>query len=498
MATPGMMLPKLNPNFRMVAPDKFVNQKNGVQVRRVQGKWVVWDPNDPRRRNVEYTGMMREVLGPARPVVAPGEGRPPAPPVREVHDPSQNVPRTKNNQTKPKPSAAAGAPPPDEPGMAADPLAPILERLGVSLSGDIQRIRDLVEANPAYVKLGRVPDAPVINAVKTAGRLADIEYGGAIRTTKRGQEILERQAPQNLADIKSWYDQTRGTLTDMKTADKAAADAAVAAASDNAAGVLRSLGGGANEAAGAIGAAGVAEAGALAQLGLVQQNYQSGALGQLSLERSGQLLRQQRTDQQRADQLAAALAEAEHQRGNVQATREVELGQQNFANRQAAFGQEMSTREFNQGLRQQRIQNLQAIPALEIAAATAGPEVAQAYSDALTGGAKPESPGSIANRRARVAKDVRTRRAQAAEDISGAVAPQTVEGPDGSKSTRPLTPDQAVQRAVNIARAKGLDLRKPEVRQLLRETVRTWSGLKPWQLEQAWRRTGLVPLPSKK
>lgn len=500
MATPGMRIPKLGPNFRQVKPDVFFNEDTRVTVLKKDGKWVVQRPGRTGVYFNDYTGQMAEVLGPARPIVAPGEGRPPAPSARTGKaDPNAAVPKTKNNQQTPKPAATRGQPPADDPTASADPLAPILERLGISLSGDIERIRKLVEANPAFVKLGRVPDAPTINAVATAKRLADIEYGGAIRETRRSSELLERQAPQNLADIRSWYDQVRGTLSTAKTDDQAAADAAVAAVEGGAADVMRSLGGGASEAAGAIGAAGVAEAGTLRALGLAQQNYNSGALGQLSMEKAGQLLRQQRGDQQRADQLAALLAEQERQRGNVTATREVDLRQQNFANSQAAFGQEMQTREFNQGLRQQRIQNLQSIPALEIAAATAGPEVAEAYASALSGGQRPESPGSIANRRVRVAADVRKRRGAAAEAISGAVAPQTVEDPaTGEKITRPLTADQAIQRAVNIARSKGLDLRKPEVRQLLRETVRTWSGLKPWQLEQAWRRTGLVPLPSKK
>lgn len=496
MATPGMMIPKLGPKFRMIRPDVYRNRENGVEVRRRGGKWVVWDPNDPRRRNVEYTGQMAEVLGPAKPIVAPGEGRPPAPSAKPGKaDPNATVPKDKNNQQTEKPAASGPA---DDPTVSADPLAPILERLGISLEGDISRIRKLVEASPAFVNLGRAPDAPTINAVATAKRLADIEFGASVRETQRGKELLKRQAPQNLADIRSWYDQTKGTLNAGRTADQAAADAAVAAAEGGAADVIRSLGGGANEAAGAIGAAGAAEAGTLRALGLAQSNFNSGALGQLSLERSGQLLRQQRGDQQRADALAATLAEAERQRGNVQATREVDLRQQNFANQQAAFGQEMNVRQFNQGLRQQQIQNLQSIPALEIAAATAGPEVAQAYSDALNGGQEPESPGSIANRRARIAAQVRKNRAATMEKIAGTVG-QAQEGPDGAVVPVYATADKAVAKAIAIARANGLDLRKPEVRAMIRETVRTSvQHLKPWELEQAWRRSGLVPLPSKK
>lgn len=395
-----------------------------------------------------------------------------------------------------------------------------------SIRGDLRTLQKLAMQG-VTVPLSRIPNVPSIDPKKWGKTAADLQFGEAIRELSRGITGQSAQGAQNLSDIGSWYGDVRARLEAARGADVKSNAAALAeqAASDQ--GIIEALGGGASPAAAAVGQTAAQNQAMLRGLGAATSSYDEAAIGQLSAEAAGQQLRQSRIDQNRMAELQNELGDVRMKRGAVAAQSEMEAMLQNFQNRQSRFQQEMGAREFNQNVRGQRFSQRAAIPALRMSASMADVERLGAEANALNaidaptmgggGGGTPrlangltpyqqaslELRGAQAGEKAIQArakqisatrKDVRQRREKYFDDLTGALSATDAEGRRVVQGA-----ENAASKAVALARARGLDLRKPEVRNLVLDAIGTSvTGFDRRRYMNLIMRYGNVPIPKGK
>jgi hypothetical protein len=172
-----------------------------------------------------------------------------------------------------------------------------------------------------------------------ASRLAGLQFDPQIRMAELERERVTAQGPQNLADIKNWYDEVLASQATAKQRDAAIIASGVGSVGDAAAKVVSSLGGGANPGAGVVGAAGAEAAGTLAALGAAGNEYNEDIRPLLQAEGAGVSAREMAMQSQRAREVAAQIMNLRGQRGAAEASAGLdiqrmnnELAQQDFQN----------------------------------------------------------------------------------------------------------------------------------------------------------------------
>lgn len=125
------------------------------------------------------------------------------------------------------------------------------------------------------------------------------QYNPILNELRYQRDQQQSQGAQDLADIKSYYGQLANTLSQVQSAGDAFQQAALQQSQADQQGILRSIGGGANPAAGAVGSFADLMHGALQGTLAAQQNYMT---NQQALAAQGQA--QALTNQQRITQQA--------------------------------------------------------------------------------------------------------------------------------------------------------------------------------------------------
>jgi hypothetical protein len=280
-----------------------------------------------------------------------------------------------------------------------------------------------------------------------ADKLAGLEYDTQLRDLgieKARQPVQQRQ---NEADIGNWYDQA---LTSQATAgerDKEINAAGTASVTDAVSRILSSLGGGANEGAGVVGAAGATAVGTLAALGSNQERYNADLVPLLQTERSGALSRERAMGSTRAQDLALKLSGLQGEKGASRASHQLEMQQYNNEIRDRRLERLMQIRAANNSLAQQQFQNKLALGEADMAAKGLGLRLMSAM--------KPANP------QAAIAK------------ASQNVIQMFADPNSGEVSRRGQSIQQVVAQVKNGYAQAGLQLNDPAVQQAMYATTRT-------------------------
>lgn len=156
---------------------------------------------------------------------------------------------------------------------------------------------------------------PLIDPTKYANDLVNGKYAGQIGGLERQVAQVDPQHDQNLEDIAGWFNQLRGVQ--QRGADQNAATSAAGIASQDSAnaGVLASLGGASNSAAGEIGAAGINTTAALRGQGQAQAAYDQDLPGLVKLfEAQANMDESRRAGNQRSE-LAGQMSDLQASKG---------------------------------------------------------------------------------------------------------------------------------------------------------------------------------------
>lgn len=376
-----------------------------------------------------------------------------------------------------------------------------------SIRGDIARLQRLAMSNQA-IPLSRVPKVPVINARKFGATGADLQYGEVIRELTRGIQNQDRQGAQNLLDLSSWYGTAKGSFetaaannqraTEARVAEQAAADAAIAG----------SFGGGASEAAAALAQTAQGNQGFLRGLQTTTGIADQADIAQIEAEKAGALVRQRRTDDAREADLRAELGDKRFLRGRAAHEGELQARDMNWQRAMQNFEAELGVRDRNRAGRETRFNQLSSLPALKLSALMAGTQLTGAETEILNaldypagggggggGGGTPRlangmTPGEYARlmlsrdkaavaRQDKTSADVRKRRSTYFNDLiatlsgTSKVERETEDGVVEENVRNVRGAQKAVQLAVNLARSRGLDIRKPAVQELILSGLQT-------------------------
>lgn len=369
-----------------------------------------------------------------------------------------------------------------------------------SIRGDIGRLQRMAMQSQA-IPLSRVPKVPVINARKFGATGADLQYGEVIRELTRGIANQDRQGDQNLADLGSWFGTAKASFetaaannqraTEARVAEQAAADAAIAA----------SFGGGASEAAGALAQTAQGNQAFLRGFQATTGAADQANVAQIEAEKAGALVRQRRIDEAREADLRAELGDKRFLRGRAAFEGELQARDLNWTRAMQNFEAEMGVRDRNRAGRETRFNQLSSLPALKLSAMMAGTQLTGAEADILnaldygggSGGGRSGTPrmpngmtpGEYHNALRNAAKDraaasgkVQARREKYFNDLTSSLSARGVVGqdPDSGEDLEGhlvRSPEQAVSRAVALARARGLDMRKPVIQKMMYDAIIT-------------------------
>lgn len=359
-----------------------------------------------------------------------------------------------------------------------------------SLTTDIGRLYRLAMSGP------RAPKAPVIDAEKFGATGADLQYGEVIRELTRSVENADRQGDQNLADLGNWFGSAKASYETSAANNQRSGAAARAAQAAADAGIAASLGGGASAAAAALAQSAGSNQAFLGGLTAAGEQADQRNIAQVEAEKAGALVKQKRIDDAREIELRNELGDKRFLRGRAAYEGELEARNINWQRQMQGF-------EAAAGAQGQKFSQLSSLPALKISAMMAGTQLTGAETDILNaleyptggsgggGGGTPRLPNGmtpgeyarliLARDKAAIARDdkttaeVRARRSKYFDDLTSALSgTHKVQDPDTGKvefKRNIQGARNAMNKAVVLARARGLELRKPAVQQLIMDAV---------------------------
>lgn len=367
-----------------------------------------------------------------------------------------------------------------------------------SIRGDIKRLQRLAMSQ-SPMPLGAVPKAPQLDPKKYGATGADMQYGEVIRELRRNISRQDAQGDQNVRDLSKWFGEAKGSYETAAANNARSSEAAVAEQAAADAGIAASFGGGASEAAAALAQTAQGNQGYLRGMKQAGATADQSNIAAVAAEGAEAATQQRRIDEAREAELRMDLGDKQMLRGKAALAGEMEARDTNFQRAMSSFEANMNARNFNREGRSQRFQQLSSIPALKLSALMAGTQMTGAETDILnaldypTGGSGSGSgtprmpngmtPNEYANqiykrdkdaaaRKERVGKDVRARRTKYFDDLTTALS-GTTKDDEGNVTKNVRGAGNAMGKAVALAKARGLDLKKPAVQELILSGIET-------------------------
>lgn len=306
--------------------------------------------------------------------------------------------------------------------------------------------------------------AKPFDAAKVAKTLAGLEFDPVIAELVAGQQITGRQNSQNERDIRNFYKQVLGSQATAAERDADISEAGVDSIEDATANIVSALGGGANQGAGMVGAAGASAVGTLGALKTAQDQFNADIRPLLEAERAGSLSRERAAGTARLHDLATRLATARGQKGQAEAARRFEVTQANNEILDRILDRKLGIVGANNQTRQTRFSNAFGLEQAKIASAISGLELTNSTLASLAQAAGEREPRTVP-----YALSPQALKDDAYNSFANRVESLKLAG---------LSPQEALKAAGTFfPRAYGWSMKNPAVAQLARDAITEVYGL---------------------
>ena len=291
----------------------------------------------------------------------------------------------------------------------------------------------------------------LFNVDKTAQAMAQEQFQPQINDQQLLVNRDPRQAAQNEADVRNWYNQVTGAQKAAGTADARDIAQGVNATDAQTKALVNSLGGSANQGAGLAAAAGENAAGTLAAIGASQQGLDSELAPILAAQAAQQKTNQRNIDQTKQADDLQALQNLQGQEGNAQTNAQEQLQSANNSLDQARQQALLQIQQYNNSLAQQKYQNQLGLLSTQVAAQMNGVNMAKDAAEANYYQARAAAAGGSGGRSASQLNDVQ-RQLMAALGSKGMI----VSPSSGVYKLAPgVTPGQALAFSKNFVSQYG-------------------------------------------
>lgn len=360
---------------------------------------------------------------------------------------------------------------PSKPAKPARPAAAMPTQTGPDVPAlptlDVSGLAALDPSTGIIIPTALADDgAKPFDAAKVANTLAGLEFDPVIAELVAGQQVTGRQNSQNERDIRNFYKQVLGSQAKAAKRDADISEAGVDSIEDATANIVSSLGGGANQGAGMVGAAGASAVGTLGALKTAQDQFNADIRPLLEAERAGSLSRERAAGTARLHDLATRLATARGQKGQAEAARRFEVTQANNEILDRILDRKLGIVGANNQTRQTRFSNAFGLEQAKIAAAISGVELTNSTLAALSRAA---GEGEREPRTVPYALSPQALKDDAYNSFANRVESLKLAG---------LTPQEAFKAASTFfPRGYGWSMKNPAVAQLARDAIAEVYGL---------------------
>lgn len=257
------------------------------------------------------------------------------------------------------PDVGAGAPTPSAPGKPGPTLMDQLMAMLGKVPNASQIPMAWAKQGGGGIPLSDIPDitGDLIDP-KQAQAQMDAQYAPLIQEQQNRLGVVPYDAAQHLNDIRTWFDQIKGSVNQASSDVGNITDQTAGAMGADAGAIASSLGGDANAGGRSISVEGANQTDVLNQIGGIEQQY----LGQMGPILSGQAQAAASNETARQQGFARdfqnKILEIQAQKAADSNDKMLQIAQYNHGLQQERFQNIMGVKQYNQGLSQQQLQNM--------------------------------------------------------------------------------------------------------------------------------------------